>query len=114
VRPRSNLLRPAAEQPAAATTASAKRATKFKWLRSARRGEVGVAVGIVMDDTSRPPPPPPLARAASCTRSSSNPRRAASLVRRGQKYQERLSRARTSAAGSQRRSIEAHRWRGLG
>jgi len=79
VRPRSNLLRPAAEQPAA-TTASAKRATKFKWPRSARRGGVGVAVGIDIDESSRPPPPPPL----SCTRSSSNPRRAASLVRRAQ------------------------------
>ena len=109
VYPRSNLLRPAAEQPAAAAAAaSATRASKYKWLRPAARGEVGVAVGIVMDGAA-PPPPPPLARASSCGRSSSNPRRATSLVRRGQKYEERLSRARNSAAVSQRRSIEGKR-----
>ena len=110
VYPRSNLLRPAAEQPAAAAAAaaSATRASKYKWLRPAARGEVGVAVGIVMDGAA-PPPPPPLARASSCGRSSSNPRRATSLVRRGQKYEERLSRARNSAAASQRRSIEGNR-----
>ena len=107
--PRSNLLRPAAEQPATAT-GSVVRASKYKWLlRPAGRGEVGVAVGIVMDGPA-PPPPPPLARDSACARTSSNPRRACSLVRRGQKYEERLSRARNStAAASQRRSIEGKR-----